>query len=42
MDLGIPSENLNEILEIAEMTATGHDNLVVFVEGPALQKWSTT
>jgi hypothetical protein len=39
VDLGIPSENLDDLLGLAETVATGHDDLVVFVEGPALQKW---
>lgn len=42
VDLGIPSENLDEILGIAETAATGHDDVIVYVEGPALQKWSKT
>lgn len=42
MDLGIPSEDLDAILGIAEMTATLDDNLIVYVQGPALQKWSST
>ena len=39
VDLGIPSENLDEILGLAETVATGHDDVIVYVQGPALQKW---
>lgn len=39
MDLGIPSENLDDILGLAETVATGHDDVIVYVTGPVLQKW---
>lgn len=38
-DLGVPSENLDLLLGLAETVATGHDDVVVYIQGPALQKW---
>lgn len=40
VDLGIPTENLDTLLELAETVATGHDDAIVYIQGPALQKWS--
>lgn len=37
--IGPPSENLDSILGLADLVATGHDNVIVYVEGPVLQKW---
>lgn len=42
VDLGLPSENVDEILGLAETVATGHDDVIVYVEGPVLQKWEDT
>lgn len=41
IDLGIKTESLDDLLELGEMAATGHDNLIVYVSGPALQKWES-
>lgn len=40
IDLGIPSNDLDALLELAETVATGHDDVIVYIQGPALQKWS--
>ena len=37
LDLGEPSSDLETLTNLGETAATGHDNLIVFVEG--LQKW---
>lgn len=42
VDLGIPTEDLEALLGLAETVATGHDDVIVYIDGPALQKWSTT
>lgn len=42
VDLGVPTENLETLLGLAETVATGHDDIVVYIEGPALQKWEST
>jgi hypothetical protein len=41
LDLGPKTEDLDAILGLAE-TMAPHPDLIVFVDGPALQKWSTT
>ena len=39
-NLGPPTENLDQILGLAEMEATNReDSVIVFVQGPVLQKW---
>ena len=36
----LPTYDADNILEIGEFMATGHDNLIVFVDKPPrLQKW---
>lgn len=42
VDLGLPTEDIDKILGIAEMVATLSDDVIVFVEGPALKKWDGT
>lgn len=37
--LGEVTEDLTQLLGLGEMMATGRDDVIVFVEGPALQKW---
>jgi hypothetical protein len=39
VDLGLEGEDLDKILGIAEMVATLSDDVIVFVDGPVLQKW---
>lgn len=38
-NLGPPTENLDALLFLGEVMATGRDDLIVFATGPALQKW---
>jgi hypothetical protein len=38
----MPTEDLDALLCLAETVATGHDDMLVYIEGPALQKWSST
>lgn len=40
LELGPPTTDLDAILELGDAVATGHPGLVVYVDGPALQKWS--
>ena len=42
VDLGLPTQDLDELLELGATVATGHDNLIVFMPGelPELQAWS--
>lgn len=39
VELGIKEQNFDEILEIGDMLATFNHNLIVYVQGPALQEW---
>lgn len=39
IDLGIPEQSFDEILEIGDMLATFDPNVFVYVTGPALQEW---
>lgn len=39
LDIGPPSENLDAILELGDMMASSRDGLIVYVQGPVLQKW---
>ena len=39
-DLGEPGSDLAKLTDLGETAATGHDNLIVFVDG--LQKWEPT
>lgn len=38
IDIGPPSEDLDALLGLADMMAP-HTDLIVYVEGPVLQKW---
>lgn len=40
VDLGLPSEDLDAILGLADTIATNRPDVIVYVEGPVLQKWS--
>lgn len=42
LEIGPPSEDLDEILGLADELATSRPGLIVHVEGPVLQKWSTS
>lgn len=37
--IGLPSENLDELLGLGETMATSRPGLIVWLEGPALQRW---
>lgn len=37
LDLGVGSDDA--LLELGDMQATGHPNLIVYLENPPLQKW---
>lgn len=39
LDVGPPTENLDEILELGTQLAERGDGLIVYVENPPLQKW---
>jgi hypothetical protein len=43
VDLGLPTEDLDQLLQLGDFMASGRDeSLIVFVEGPAavkLQRW---
>ena len=39
VDLGLPGEDLDKLLGIADMVATINPDVIVYVEGRALQKW---
>jgi hypothetical protein len=39
VDLGEPGSDLETLTSLGETAATGHDNLIVFVD--RLQKWET-
>ena len=41
IELGPPTEDLDAILGLADTVATDRPGLVVYVEGPVLQKWET-
>lgn len=42
VDLGIPGDDADQLLNLGETLATGRDDFIVFVEGRIpLQKWST-
>lgn len=38
-DVGPPSENFSDILELGTIVAESHPDLIVFVDNPPLQKW---
>jgi hypothetical protein len=43
LDLGPVTEDLDKLLGLGEMMATNRDDsLIVYVEGPALQKWESS
>lgn len=42
LDLGPATEDLDALLGLGDMMATNRDSLIVFVDGPALQKWEST
>jgi hypothetical protein len=42
VDLGLPTEDLDTLLELGDTVATSRPDVIVYVEGPALQKWSET
>ena len=39
LPIGPPSEDLDALLGLADLMATNRPDLIVYVEGPALQKW---
>lgn len=39
IDIGPPSENFSEILELGTFMAESRPGLIVFVDRPQLQKW---
>lgn len=39
LEIGPPSEDLDAILGLADMMATNRPDVIVYVDGPALQKW---
>lgn len=39
LDLGPVPTDLDELLMLGEFAATGHDNLIVFTQGPGLPEW---
>jgi hypothetical protein len=39
MDLGPVPDDLDELLQLGEFAATGHDNLIVFTQGPEIPTW---
>lgn len=39
IEIGPPTEDLDEILGLADMVATSRPGLIVYAEGPVLQKW---
>lgn len=39
IDLGVEVGDPDEILDLADLVATGHDNLIVHLVGPKLQQW---
>lgn len=40
IDLGSPTENLDDLLQLGDFMATGRPGIIVYVEGPALRKWT--
>ena len=39
IDIGLPSENFSEILELGYVMAESRPGLIVYVDNPPLQKW---
>lgn len=39
LELGPDTTDLDDILGLGETMATNRDSLIVFVDGPPLQKW---
>lgn len=39
VDIGLPTENLDALLELGNMMAANRPGLIVYVDGPALQRW---
>lgn len=39
IDIGPPTEDVDAILGLADTMATNRDGLIVYLEGPVLQKW---
>jgi len=39
IDIGPPSEDFNEILELGTFMAESRPGLIVYVDNPPLQKW---
>lgn len=39
IDIGPPTEDLDTLLGLADMVATSRPGLIVYAEGPVLQKW---
>ena len=42
IDIGPPTEDLDAILGLADTMATNRPGLIVYVEGPVLQKWESS
>lgn len=40
-DIGLPTQDFDTILELGSTLAESRPGLIVYVEGPVLQKWST-